>query len=195
MLRHRILTGALALGLGAIAIAATQPFFRQAPQATEHHARLKHSVGEWEGTMSMMMGGAETDFPCTESVQAIGDLWITSSFHCDFGGLPFEGASTTGFDPKKGKYIGSWIDNMTPSMTIMEGEWDAERNAMVMTYEAPDMESGEMVTNQMVSESSREANISTFYKMVDGEPVQTMKISMRRASSDKPAEAAAERDR
>lgn len=193
MLRHRLLTGAVALCLGAAAVAATQPLFPQAPQATEHHARLKHAVGDWEGTMSVNKGGAETDFPCKESVTAIGDLWTTSSFTCDFGGMAFEGASTTGYDPEKGMYVGTWVDNMTPKLVLMEGKWDAEKNATVMNYEMPDEVTGEMTPNQMVHQITREGNVTTFYKMVDGEPVQTMKIAMRRVAE--PAEAAAGRDK
>jgi hypothetical protein len=34
---------------------------------------------------------------------------------------------STGFDPMKGKYVGTWIDSMSPTMMVLEGDFDASR--------------------------------------------------------------------
>ena len=196
MLRHPILTGVLALSCGAIAVAVARPSFLQAPQATEHHSRLMDAVGTWKGTLSMWIGAPEPmTTECTETVRAVGDLWTTSTFHCSFEGQPFEGCSTNGFDPKKGKYVSTWIDSMTAGLTVMEGEWDDANQAIVMHYEGQDPMTGEMVPMRYESRGSSDSVSTSFFKMVDGKPERSMKIEMHKIDHSEAAEASSDHDR
>ena len=197
MIRNRLLAGAFALTLSGLAVAATtQPWtwFQDMPQPAREHAVLMKTVGEWQGTLTMYgMGPEPMEMQCTESIRAVGQFWTTSVFKGDFMGMPFEGASTTGYDPAKKKFVGTWIDSSTPSMTMMEGVWDADKNAMVMEYEGPDAMTGEIVPMRL--EATHEGNSSTtvFYKTVDGKTERTMVIAMEKAEMAEAVDAASDK--
>lgn len=194
MLRHRILTGLLALSCGAAAIAFNLPSSRQAPQATASHARLMEAVGDWKGTLTMWMGAPEpVKTECTETVRAIGELWTTSVFRCSFQGEPFEGCSTNGFDPKKGKYVSTWIDSMTSSLTVMEGEWNEETQTTIMDYEGLDPFTGQLVPMRSEAKGNDKSMSISFFKMVDGNPERTMQIDMQKVRASEAAEASSDR--
>ena len=50
-----------------------------------------------------------------------GGLWLISTFEGEFGGAKFEGRGQFGYDASKGKYVGTWIDSMSPNMSLLEG--------------------------------------------------------------------------
>ena len=50
-----------------------------------------------------------------------GGLWVLSKFEGDFGGMKFEGRGQFGYDPIKKKYVGTWIDSMSPTLSVLEG--------------------------------------------------------------------------
>ncbi len=98
----------------------------------------------------------------------------------DFMGTAFSGASTLGYDPKKEKFVGTWIDSMSPTLTHMEGEFDEKKNAMVMHYEMFDMMTQAMknVRNEYVFEG--DAYTITFFDVTEEGDKQPMKIEMKR---------------
>ena len=50
---------------------------------------------------------------------------------------PFTGILTIGFDPKKDKYIGTWVDSMTGQLWTYEGEVGAEGKTLTLNAEGP----------------------------------------------------------
>ncbi len=49
-----------------------------------------------------------------ETVEMFGNFWTVSLFESEMFGAPFQGRATLGFDPEAGKYVGTWIDTMSP---------------------------------------------------------------------------------
>ena len=43
-----------------------------------------------------------------------GGLWLISRFEGEVVGTPFTGIGTFGYDPAEKKYVGTWVDTMTP---------------------------------------------------------------------------------
>ena len=185
-LTSRILTGLTALTLCGVAYATLTPVLPwqedMLPKPTKHHEMVQAGVGEWTGTITMNMPGEPEPMvsPCTETVTAVGQLWTTSRFEMDFMGTPFSGSSTLGYDPKKEKFVGTWIDSMSTSITVMEGEFDEKKNAMVMHYEMFDQMSQQMknVRNEYVFEG--ETYSVTFYDVGEEGDTLTMKMDMKR---------------
>ena len=60
------------------------------------------------------------------------------------------------YDPHKQKYVGTWIDNMNPSMSVMEGEFDENKKEMVMVFEGIDPNTGK--TEKMKSVSTMDGD-------------------------------------
>ena len=179
--------------LAAGAVAAVRPFAPQEmPQPVEQHKLLLQGVGEWEGTITMdSMGGMSS--PATDSVSAVGGFWTTSVFKSDFNGMAFQGASTAGYDSKKGAYVGTWIDSMTSHLTLMTGHFDGDKNALVMEWEGPNM-MGEMTPHRSETVYRADAYVSKFYEGKDAGTL-SMTIAMKRksaaidANADKDADA------
>ena len=176
----RLTTAALALTALGAAAAVLRPA-QELPTASEHHAYLMRGVGEWEGTMTMHAEGMSPEgVPCHDSITAVGDFWTRSSFSCDLMGMPFVGTGVTGYDPDKGKFVGTWVDNMTTRLTVMEGE--LEGDALVMRYVGPDPVTGEPAPHRIVGTNDGETSTSTFY-VGEGEGVKTMTIAMKRVKA------------
>lgn len=135
------------------------------PTPGAEHAELLKGVGEWSGTLTMLAPGMSQDpTPCREWVSAIGELWTTSTFKCDFGGMAFVGSGSLGYDTEKKAYVGTWIDSMTTRLTVMEGNKDAARKALVMHYEAPNPMDGKLTKHRIETvHESADAYTSTFY--------------------------------
>ncbi|MBL8901190.1 MAG: DUF1579 domain-containing protein [Planctomycetes bacterium] len=182
--RTRLASLVLFLGLGTLAYAAIRPVFapQDVPEATAEHKMLLKAVGEWEGKIVAEMPGAPAqDFPATETITAVGEFWVQSKFACNFMGMPFAGAGTTGYDVAKKKYVGTWIDSMTTELAVMEGTYDAEKKALVMSWEAPEMGTGERVPHRMETVHGADSYVSKMFVGKDGGQ-KTMEIHMKRKS-------------
>ena len=120
---------------------------------TQEHKVLEQMVGTWSAAMQFpgmddMKGqGTET------SEMAMNGLWLVGDFEmADFMGAPFRGHSLTGYDSKKQKYVGVWVDSMTDRVTLSEGEYDRAKNQLVMHAENLDHMTGKMVKERHVTE-------------------------------------------
>ena len=164
----------------------------QMPQPTEEHAQLLAGVGAWEGTMTMFMPGMPSEpTPAKESVEAIGGFWTLSQFKTEVMGMPYHGTGVAGYDPERGKYVGTWCDNMSSLLCVMEGQVDPATGHLTMRWEAPDMATGQVVPHWFVLDHKGDTYTSTFYAG-EGEGAKTMVLDMKR-KGQRPAEAGAKR--
>jgi len=103
----------------------------QFPQASAEHAVLKMDVGTWTAEATMFMPGMPEETAPGEEVNAmLGDFWVVNNYSMDFMGTKFNGQGTFGFDADKKKYVGSWVDSMSPHAMHMEGTWDEATRTM-----------------------------------------------------------------
>ena len=180
MLQPRKLLLTATLAVCGVVYAAT-PLMQGPVQPTEHHERVMKGVGHWKGTMTMSMPGMpESTSDCSETVTALGGLWTQSQFRTNFMGMEFQGSATLGYDPKKGKFVGTWIDNMNPMLTVMEGVYDKEKNAIVMEYEMMDEMTGEMKPVRSYTVTTADTYTMAFYDVKDGNETKTMEMNMKR---------------
>lgn len=93
----------------------------------EPHTMLAKANGNWDAEMKMWMadGAAPqvTRSSCTNKM-LFGNRYQQTSFKGDFGGMPFEGISITGYDNAEKLYFSTWMDNMSTGMMTMKGSWD-----------------------------------------------------------------------
>lgn len=149
------------------------------PQVTEEHKMVQRGVGEWTGTITMHNMPQPLASPCTETVTAVGELWTTSRFEMDFGGMPFSGSSTFGYDPDKKMFVGTWVDSMTPRLTIMEGAYDKEKDAIVMHYDSVDHMTGKTIKMRSENHTEENAYHIKFFQVGEEDALQ-MEIEMKR---------------
>jgi hypothetical protein len=100
----------------------------------KEHAMLAKSDGKWDAEMTMWMeeGSAPqvTKSSCTNKMIYDG-RYQQSTFKGDFGGMPFEGTSITGYDNAEKVYFSTWMDNMSTGMMTMKGTWDDATQSIV----------------------------------------------------------------
>lgn len=105
------------------------------PKPQAEHGFLQKLVGTWEVTAKDMTG----DDPWTEVVRSLHGIWFVAE---GTGRMPGGGAATTvltlGFDPAKGRYVGSWIGSMMSHMWVYEGDVSADGSTLSLHTTGPD---------------------------------------------------------
>ncbi|WAS90463.1 DUF1579 domain-containing protein [Nannocystis punicea] len=108
----------------------------------KEHQWLQQLVGEWTWETD-----ASTDPECPagatrgrETVRALGDLWIVAEGHGDLSGGGQGGTlMTLGYDPKKERFVGTWVGSMMPNLWVYEGSLDANKRILNLDSEGPAM--------------------------------------------------------
>lgn len=131
---------AVLVGASTLLAVQDQSEFPEMPAPQKEHEWLQKFVGEWTTEAEMMMGPEET-FHCvgSETVRSIGGRWIVSDMSGDSPMGAMTGVMTLGFDPEKGKYIGTWIDSVSNHMWVYEGTLDETGAVLTLNTTGPDM--------------------------------------------------------
>ena len=146
---HRwILTVAL-LALGISSTRAQGPL----PKATVEHQGLAVEIGTWDADSKFWMApGAEPmASKAVETNKMLGTMWMVSEYQGEVMGMPFTGHGQFGYDPHKKKYVGTWIDTMSPHLSVMEGTLDEKTKTLTMMSKGFDPMLGKECISKMVS--------------------------------------------
>jgi Protein of unknown function (DUF1579) len=169
-----------AVSVSLLALAAPALAQPPMPQPGPEHEMLKKDVGTWDATVEMFMepGGAATPSKGTETVTMLGGFWQVSEFKSEMMGQPFQGLGSTGYDPAKKKYVGTWIDSMTPAYYTVEGSYDPSTKTLTATMEGPD-HTGQVTKTKATTEwKDADTRVFTMYGP-DGKSVG-MRITYKR---------------
>ena len=127
----------------------TQPQPTAVPEPQAEHRWLQQLVGAWtlDGEATMGPGQPPATFTGTERVRSLGDLWVLAEGE---GEMPGGGTATTlmtlGYDPRTGRYVGTFIGSMMPHLWVYDGALDAEGRVLTLHAEGPDMSAGGKLT-------------------------------------------------
>ncbi len=136
---------------------APQEFTPEAPVA--QHEWLQQLVGEWTSDGEGMTG--------TETVTAMGDLWIVGRGRYDGG--TGQSQVTLGFDPKRDRFVGTWVGTMGSYQWVYDGKLDG--NTLTLACEGPAFDgSGRMQNYRDVHEVIDEKNrtLKAYVEEADG---------------------------
>lgn len=151
------------------------------------HEWLQQLVGEWQCEMPYDESGKT--HMVTEIIRPIGDLWIQMETNGKTpSGTPFTSQLTLGFDPKKGKFVGSWIGSPMSYLWVYEGTLNESKTRLTLNSEGP-MPDGENVNMVKVKEiiEIRGPNERTFSSSIlgnDGEWKQLFITTSRRVGAN-----------
>jgi hypothetical protein len=114
----------------------------------EHHW-LQKFVGEW--TTETQVPGENGQPPTTlrgsETVRRLGDLWVMGEGRGEMpGGGTANMVITLGYDPKKQKYVGTWVGSMMTVLWVYEGAVDPAGTTLTLDTEGPDFANGGKTT-------------------------------------------------
>ena len=151
--------------------AAQQPFI---PKPGPEHAELKKLEGTWEATAKAE--GHETKGTMVWKMDMNG-LWRTGKFEGQFGADKFQGYGMDSYDPVKKKYVSVWIDSMSASPLILEGDYDKEKKMMTMAGTGPGMDGKPM---KYRTESEMKGDDHMVFRLYMGDSKEPFTIEYRR---------------
>lgn len=153
-----------------------------APKPGPEHANLALAEGTWHAVVEM--AGSPPSKGTSEMRMVLGGFWLEDRFTADFGGMKFEGRGMTGFDPIKGKFVGTWVDSMSPGLMVSEGTFDAKTRTLTMVGNHYD-EAGAPVKVRMLT-IHKDANTVVFEMHrtgADGKEGKVLTITYTRAAA------------
>jgi hypothetical protein len=175
MSRLRVLF-AVCVAVGSAAAAAAQP--PAPPKPGPELDKIKAMEGTWDAVVKT--GENESKATATYKME-VGGLWLVSDFQGTLGDLKFQGKGMDSYDSGKKKYVSVWVDSMSTTPMIFEGNFDKDGKVLTMTGEGPGME-GKPVKLRSTSEMKDK---DTFvFKMYapdkDGKDQEMMTITYKR---------------
>jgi len=112
------------------------------PKPGKEHQWLMQLLGEWEieGEGTMGPDQPKMTWKGTESVRALGDFWVIGEGK---GAMPEGGEmvniTTYGYDPEKGRFVGTFISSVMTMMWHYEGSLDPAEKVLTFDTEGPSM--------------------------------------------------------
>ncbi len=151
----------------------------------KEHEWLQQFVGSWTFESQCMgePGKPADTFKGTEQVKSIGGLWIVGEGKGEMpGGGEGHMRLTLGFDPKRNRYIGTWIGSMMTHLWIYEGELDPSGRILTLNAEGPSFTGQGMARYQDIYEikSSDHRVLTSRSQGADGQWTQFMTAHYRR---------------
>ena len=141
--RNMFLRSFCAIALGALVFTGPVTVGQEPPQVEpdKNHAWLKQFEGTWETTSEGQVAEGQPAVEMTGRIESrmIGEFWVINKMTADFGGMTMEGSQTIGFDKKKGKFIGTWVDMSSGFMWHYEGSLDESGKILTLQAEGPSM--------------------------------------------------------
>ena len=98
---------------------------------------LAMEEGVWDAEITMTIANADGKVETStskgvETNRMLGGKWLISDFKGEFFGMSFEGHGQNGYDPKKGKYVGTWVDTMSTHIDTLEGTYDEKTKTLTL---------------------------------------------------------------
>lgn len=109
----------------------------------KEHDWLQKLVGEWATEFEVPGQGEQppTILKGIESVRSMQRAWVVGHGRGPMpDGSESESMITLGFDPDRGRFVGSWVGSMMNHLWVYEGELDASGRVLTLNSEGPSME-------------------------------------------------------
>lgn len=168
--------------------------WEKAAALTENHKRLEYMSGEWNYVCKHWMDTAGEPSVST-GVAVARPLFDGRYYQSEHSGkftMPgpdgqeqacdFRGISLTGFDNLRGKYVGTWIDNMGTGILMVEGTYDPATKAFVYAGEMDDcMNPGTRIKiREVIRVLDKDKHVFEWFETRDGKEIRTMEITYTR---------------
>lgn len=108
----------------------------------KEHEWLQQLVGDWTAEMTCSMGPDQppSETKGTEAVRSLGGVWTLGDGQGECpDGTPVTSLMTLGFDPAKGRFVGSFIASMMTMIWHYDGALSADGRSLVLDTEGPSM--------------------------------------------------------
>ena len=122
----------------------SQAFAAEEDSLSKEHAFLKKFAGTWSCASDCRMSPDKPPMKttATSTNRMIGDFWLVNEIVSTGGGAKVTAIQTIGYDEKKKKFVGTWIDSMFNHQWQYEGTLNAEGTTLTMEVEGPNFMTG-----------------------------------------------------
>src|SRR5688500_3141110 len=106
----------------------------------EEHAWLAKLVGEWTWTSEMPAAPGEPpgEHRGTETMRSLAGVWVVGEGRAEApDGQSATNIMTLGYDPARGRFVGTFIASMMTHLWVYEGELDAAGRVLTLATEGP----------------------------------------------------------
>lgn len=116
----------------------------QKPQLQQEHHWLARLAGEWSYEHEAAEPGQPPQtFRGTERVRSLDDTWIVGEAEGDApGGGSGRSIMTLGYDPARGRVVGTFVSGMLPHLWIYDGAFDPTGRTITLDTEGPRFDEG-----------------------------------------------------
>lgn len=150
------------------------------------HEWLRRLVGAWtfEAEASMGPGQPPMKASGSESVRPLGDLWVLAEGRGEMpGGGVMGSVMTLGYDPGRGRFVGTFVASVMTHLWVYEGSLDAAERVLTLDTEGPDMATGRMTRYQdiiTIEDAGQDAGRRTLTSRMLGEEGQWRQVMAAR---------------
>lgn len=152
--------------------AAMQAAFEAAARPGENHRKLDALIGTWSTKTTWYCDPTKAQETTGIAVNTwtLGGRFVEQRF---FGAMPgtaaaFEGIGLTGFDNVTGKFVGSWLDNLSTTIMPMQGSMDGK--TLTLRGECT-MPGGALMKFRMVHEfTSADRHVAMMFMAMGDQP-------------------------
>ena len=121
----------------------------QGPERTPEQQWLQRLAGDWTWEMEAEGGPGEPPIrdAGSEFVRSLDGVWMMAESRGQVPGGDGESTSvqTLGYDPARGRFVGTFVSSMMTHLWVYDGELDAERRVLSLHAEGPSYtEDGQM---------------------------------------------------
>ena len=106
----------------------------------KEHEWLQQLVGDWTFESQADMGPDKPPMKSggSERVRSLDGMWIIGEGQGAMpDGDPATMVITLGFDPKRNRYVGTWIGSMMHHLWVYDGELDTNKRVLTLNAEGP----------------------------------------------------------
>lgn len=156
------------------------------PKPTPQHQLLTMLAGDWtfDAMTSMGPDHPAAHFTGRETVRSLGELWIIcEAVHHSEGDVPPRTMMTLGFDPAKGKFVGTFIASMMTYLWPYEGDIDPGGSVITLASHGPsfsDPSTTSPYRDVITVLSENERLLTSHIPSADGKWVEFMRCHYKR---------------
>jgi hypothetical protein len=106
----------------------------------DEHRWLHRLVGEWISEMECIMGPDQPPSKSkgTETIRSLGGLWTIGEGEGESPeGETAESVMTLGYDPKAGRFVGTFVASMMTHLWVYSGSLDVSGTVLALDAEGP----------------------------------------------------------
>jgi hypothetical protein len=136
--------------------------------------RLDADVGTWDAAVTVTFPGSPPSESTGVSVQrwTAGRKWLIADFEGSTGHV---GHGIYGWDPAKGRYVSTWVDNMRTFLVVAEGTWNEAEREMTYVVEA-DIGGRRMRWREITTRTGADERVFRQVMDMGGGEVETMRV-------------------